>query len=181
MYYGKKYASEIRLFDINSIMLDKQEKAVEEMGRISLSYRMKSTIYSFLMKGSYSILAGIAAYFYVAFRVKNGGVTDISSYVAMISAMAFSTDQLKHAVENRIFLNNESRLFRNLYEFLETERPRQAAKPDIGEIRTIELQDVSFTYPGASGETLRNVSFLWKKGEKLAIVGYNRSLPAGSS
>ena len=173
VYYEKKYASEIRLFDINSIMLDKQEKAVEEMGRISLTYRMKSAFYSFLMKGSYSILAGIAAYFYVAFRVKNGGVTDISSYVAMISAMAFSTDQLKHAVENRIFLNNESRLFRNLYEFLETERPRQAAKPDIGEIRTIELQDVSFTYPGASGETLRNVSFLWKKGEKLAIVGYN--------
>ena len=165
VYYEKKYASEIRLFDINSIMLDKQEKAVEEMGRISLTYRMKSAFYS--------ILAGIAAYFYVAFRVKNGGVTDISSYVAMISAMAFSTDQLKHAVENRIFLNNESRLFRNLYEFLETERPRQAAKPDIGEIRTIELQDVSFTYPGASGETLRNVSFLWKKGEKLAIVGYN--------
>ncbi len=173
VYYEKKYASEIRLFDINSIMLDKQEKAVEEMGRISLTYRMKSAFYSFLMKGSYSILAGIAAYFYVAFRVKNGGVTDVSSYVAMISAMAFSTDQLKHAVENRIFLNNESRLFRNLYEFLETERPRQAAKPDIGEIRTIELQDVSFTYPGASGETLRNVSFLWKKGEKLAIVGYN--------
>ena len=27
VYYEKKYASEIRLFDINSIMLDKQEQA----------------------------------------------------------------------------------------------------------------------------------------------------------
>ncbi|MBO4689121.1 MAG: ABC transporter ATP-binding protein [Clostridiales bacterium] len=173
VYYEKKYASEIRLFDINSIMLEKQEKAVERMGEVSLKYRMKSAFYSFLMKGSYSVLAGIAAYIYVAFRIKHGDVSDISSYVAMITAMAFSTDQLKHAVENRIYLTNESRLFKNLEEFLEAERPPEAEKPDIGEIRSIELQDVSFQYPGAKSTTLHNVSFSWKKGEKLAIVGYN--------
>ncbi|MBR5937852.1 MAG: ABC transporter ATP-binding protein [Clostridiales bacterium] len=173
VYYEKKYASEIRLFDINSIMLDKQEKAVEKMGEVSLKYRMKSAFYSFLMKGSYSVLAGIAAYIYVAFRIKHGQVSDISSYVAMITAMAFSTDQLKHAVENRIYLNNESRLFKNLQEFLETDRVEEEKKPDIGEIDSIELQDISFTYPGAKESTIRNVSLTWKKGEKLAIVGYN--------
>lgn len=173
VYYEKKYASEIRLFDINSIMLDKQEKAVEKMGEVSLKYRMKSAFYSFLMKGSYSVLAGIAAYIYVAFRIKHGQVSDISSYVAMITAMAFSTDQLKHAVENRIYLNNESRLFKNLQEFLETDRVEEEKKPDIGEIDSIELQDISFTYPGAKESTIRNVSLTWNKGEKLAIVGYN--------
>ena len=173
VYYEKKYASEIRLFDINSIMLDKQEKAVEKMGEVSLKYRMKSAFYSFLMKGSYSVLAGIAAYIYVAFRIKHGQVSDISSYVAMITAMAFSTDQLKHAVENRIYLNNESRLFKNLQEFLETDRVREEKKPDIGEIESIELQEISFTYPGAKESTIRNVSLTWNKGEKLAIVGYN--------
>ncbi|MBR5975755.1 MAG: ABC transporter ATP-binding protein [Clostridiales bacterium] len=173
VYYEKKYASEIRLFDINSIMLDKQEQAVEKMGEVSLSYRMRSAFYSFLMKGSYSVLAGIAAYFYVAARVKSGDVTDLSSYVAMISAMAFSTDQLKHAVENRIYLTNESRLFKNLKDFLETDRVKDEGKRDIGEIRSIELKDVSFTYPGAKTSTIRGVSFLWHKGEKLAIVGYN--------
>lgn len=173
VYYEKKYASEIRLFDINSIMLNKQEQAVERMGEVSLKYRMKSAFYSFLMKGSYSVLAGIAAYFYVAFRIKHGGVTDISSYVAMITAMAFSTDQLKHAVENRIYLSNESRLFKNLEEFLETDRKEKEQKPDAGEIRSIELQNVSFTYPGAKTSTIHDVSFTWNKGEKLAIVGYN--------
>ncbi|MBO4494346.1 MAG: ABC transporter ATP-binding protein [Clostridiales bacterium] len=173
VYYEKKYASEIRLFDINSIMLDKQETAVERMGEVSLKYRMKSAFYSFLMKGSYSVLAGIAAYFYVAFRIKNGDVSDISSYVAMITAMAFSTDQLKHAVENRIYLSNESRLFKNLQEFLEADRVQEEQKPDIGEIRSIELQNVTFTYPGAEKSTIRDVSFSWNKGEKLAIVGYN--------
>ena len=173
IYYEKRYAAEVRLFDINSIMMDKQEKAVKQMEEISLKYRMRSAFYSFLMKGSYSILAGIAAYFYVVFKVKYGNVSDISSYVAMITAMAFSTDQLKNAVENRIFLNNESKLFKNLEEFLEKDREKEEKKPDIGEIRSIELINVSFTYPGAKKSTIKDVSFVWNKGEKLAIVGYN--------
>ncbi len=173
VYYEKKYAAEVRLFDINSILLDKQENAVEQMAKVSMKYRMRSAFYSFLMKGSYSILAGIAAYFYVVFKVKSGDAADISSYVAMISAMAFSTDQLKHAVENRITLSNDSRLFKNLEDFLEQDRKKPEPKPDAGEILSIELDHVSFTYPGAKKSTIHDVSFSWNKGEKLAIVGYN--------
>ena len=173
VYYEKRYASEVRLFDINSIMLSKQEQAVDRMEKTSLVYRMKTALYSFLMKGSYSIFAGIAAYFYVVFKVKVGGAADISSYVAMITAMAFSTDQLKAGVENRIFISNESKLFGNLEEFLEQDRTSDKDVVDVGDIDTVELQNVSFTYPGADRPTINNVSFKWHKGDKLAIVGYN--------
>ena len=36
VYYEKKYAAEVRLFDINSIMLNKQEEAVDRMEAISM-------------------------------------------------------------------------------------------------------------------------------------------------
>lgn len=173
VYYEKKYAAEVRLFDINSLMLEKQEKAVNSMERVSLKYRMKSAFYAFLMKGSYSILAGIFAYLYVAFKVKYGNVTDLSSYVAMITAMAFSTDQLKAAVENRIFISNESKLFQNLADFLEQDREEKKSKIIIDEIVSVELCNLTFTYPGAEKPTIENMSFKWNKGEKLAVVGYN--------
>ena len=173
VYYEKKYAAEVRLFDINSIMFDKQVEAVDNMEKISLKYRKKSAFYSFLMKSSYSILAGIVAYLYVVFKVKLGNVSDVSSYVAMITAMSFSTNQLKQAVENRIFLSNESKLFRNLEEFLKKNTQKEKGKIKIEEIESIELNNVSFIYPGAKKETIKNVTFKWKKGEKLAIVGYN--------
>ena len=173
VYYEKKYAAEVRLFDINSIMFDKQVEAVDNMEKISLKYRKKSAFYSFLMKSSYSILAGIVAYLYVVFKVKLGNVSDVSSYVAMITAMSFSTNQLKQAVENRIFLSNESKLFRNLEEFLKKNTQKETGKIKIEEIESIELNNVSSIYPGAKKETIKNVTFKWKKGEKLAIVGYN--------
>lgn len=173
VYYEKKYAAEVRLFDINSIMFDKQVEAVDNMEKISLKYRKKSAFYSFLMKSSYSILAGIVAYLYVVFKVKLGNISDVSSYVAMITAMSFSTNQLKQAVENRIFLSNESKLFRNLEEFLKKNTQKETGKIKIEEIESIELNNVSFIYPGAKKETIKNVTFKWNKGEKLAIVGYN--------
>ena len=173
VYYEKKYAAEVRLFDINSIMFDKQVEAVDNMEKISVKYRMKSAFYSFLMKSSYSILAGIVAYLYVVYKVKLGNVSDVSSYVAMITAMSFSTNQLKQAVENRIFLSNESKLFKNLEEFLKKNAKKETGKIKIEEIDSIELNNVSFIYPCAQKETIKNISFRWKKGEKLAIVGYN--------
>ena len=37
----------------------------------------------------------------------------------------------------------------------------------------IEFRNVSFAYPGNEEMVLKNVSFLWKKGERIAIVGRN--------
>ena len=173
VYYEKKYAAEVRLFDINSLMLKRQEKAVDNMEKVSLKYRWRSALFTFLMKGSYSILAGVCAFFYVVLKVKYGHVSDMSSYIAMITAMAFSTDQLKDAVENRIYISNGAKLFQNLREFLEQDRKPKEQKKIIEEIESVELQDVSFTYPGADKPTIENINLKWNKGEKLAIVGYN--------
>ena len=173
VYYEKKYAAEVRLYDVNDLMLHKQEDAVNKMEQVSLGYRMKTAFYSFIMKGSYSIFAGIVAYFYVVFRVKYGNVADVSSYVAMITAMSFSTYQLKAAVENRIYIFNESKLFENLEEFLEQDRKPKEEKIVLNEIESVELKNVTFTYPGANTPTINGVSFKWSKGEKIAIVGYN--------
>ena len=173
VYYEKKYAAEVRLYDVNDLMLQKQEDAVNKMEQVSLGYRMKTAFYSFIMKGSYSIFAGIVAYFYVVFRVKYGNVADVSSYVAMITAMSFSTYQLKSAVENRIYIFNESKLFENLEEFLEQDRKPKEEKIVLNEIESVELKNVTFTYPGANTPTINGVSFKWSKGEKIAIVGYN--------
>ena len=97
----------------------------------------------------------------------------MSSYIAMITAMAFSTDQLKDAVENRIYIGNGAKLFQNLREFLEQDRKPKEQKTVVSEIESVELKDVSFTYPGADKPTIEHINLTWHKGEKLAIVGYN--------
>lgn len=46
---------------------------------------------------------------------------------------------------------------------------------DIDDLRTIEFENVSFAYPGKDALTLKNVSFLLRRGQSMALVG-----PSGS-
>ncbi|MCL2159235.1 MAG: ABC transporter ATP-binding protein/permease [Oscillospiraceae bacterium] len=50
---------------------------------------------------------------------------------------------------------------------------RQNLRPEPNLAKTLKLQNVSFTYPGAKEETLSDVSLTINQGEKIAIVGYN--------
>jgi len=46
-------------------------------------------------------------------------------------------------------------------------------EPDLGKTYQIELRNVSFRYPGAECDTLKNINLTIKPGEKLAVVGLN--------
>jgi ABC-type transport system involved in cytochrome bd biosynthesis fused ATPase/permease subunit len=54
-------------------------------------------------------------------------------------------------------------------------RPTQAAVPSGDRVHSVELRDVHFSYEreGRRHEALRGISFLWSRGELLAIAGPN--------
>lgn len=173
VFYEKKYAGELRLYNIQPLLLERQQNAVENSYKTSLFYRMKIAISSFWAFGSYSIIATIGAYVYVAFMIKLGYKTNVASYIAMINALAFSSSQFKDAMTNGIALGKNKALFQNLRDFLETPRKSPEPKPVCESIETIEFDHVTFTYPGMDKPTLKDMSFVWKKGERIALVGYN--------
>ncbi len=173
VFYEKKYAGELRLYDMQTLLLERQEKAVEDNYKTTLFYRMKTAVYSFWAFGSYSVIATVASYVYVAFMIKLGIRSDVASYVAMINALAFSSSQFKDAMTNGIAIRKDAAIFSNLREFLEMPRKKITGKPDIWDVREIVFDHVTFTYPGAKTPTLRDVSFTWRKGERIALVGYN--------
>lgn len=173
VFYDKKYAGELRLYDMQDLLLSRQEQAVEEAYKTTLFYRMKVAIRSFWAFGSYSIIATVGAYVYVAFMVKLGYRDDVASYVAMINALAFSSGQFKEAMENGIFVRKQSALFQNLRAFLEMPRLQKEEKLPCEDVNEIVFDHVTFTYPGAKKPTICDMNFTWKKGERIALVGYN--------
>lgn len=173
VFYERKYAGELRLYDMQSLLLTRQKEAVDRTYEITLRYRMKAAWYSFFAFGSYSVVATVGAYVYVAFMVKLGYRTNIASYVAMINALAFSSGQFKEAMINGIYVSKQTALFRNLKDFLELPRTASELKKQCEHVESISFEHVTFTYPGATRPTIKDMNFTWTKGEKIAIVGYN--------
>lgn len=173
VFYEKKYAGELRLYNIQSLLLERQEAAIEDAYKTTLFYRMKVAFHSFWAFGSYSIIATVGAYVYVAFMVKLGYKDNVASYVAMINALAFSSGQFKEAMVNGIFVRKQVALFQNLRDFLEMPRQHEEKKKPCLDINEIVFEHVTFTYPGAEKPTIKDMNLTWKKGERIAIVGYN--------
>jgi ABC-type multidrug transport system fused ATPase/permease subunit len=65
----------------------------------------------------------------------------------------------------------------NLYEFLDTPTAARGGTTTVGQVPGdgVRFEDVSFTYPGATGPALSGVSLHIAAGSKLAIVGDNGS------
>ena len=147
VFYEKKYAGELRLYNMKKLLLERQESAVDETCKTSLFYRMKAAVYSFWAFGSYSIIATVGAYIYVAIMVKLGYRSNVSSYVAMINALAFSSGQFKEAMFNGIYISKNTALFANLRSFLERERKEHELRLPCNDIEEIVFDHVTFTYP----------------------------------
>lgn len=173
VFYEKKYAGELRLFRIGNLLLQRHEKAYDEMQKRTREIRKKATVLETLKWVIYGLLSTVFPYLYIAFVLQEGEA-QTAAYIAMIPALSTLSWRTSDAVELMVSLAKESAFVTNLRDFLsytpktETEKLKQAP-----ELCDIEIKNMGFTYSGADKPTLHDVNMTIRKGEKIAIVGQN--------
>lgn len=173
VFYEKKYAGELRLFGIGQLLLDRHEKAYEEMQKRTREIRKKATVLETAKWILYNLLSAVLPYLYIAY-VLNSKDVQTAAYIAMIPALGTLSWRTSNAVEHIVTLAKESAFVTNLREFLsyEPKTDKSTLRPSPA-LDDIEIKNMSFTYDGAENPTLHNVNMTVKKGEKIAIVGHN--------
>ncbi|MCH5348394.1 MAG: ABC transporter ATP-binding protein [Oscillospiraceae bacterium] len=173
VFYEKKYAGELRLFSIGRLLLDRHEKAYDEMQKRTGMMRRKLSVIEPVKWILHNIFSSILPYLYIAL-VLNKGVAQTAAYVAMIPALGTLSWRTSDVVELIVSLAKESTFVGNLREFLSYE-PKTGSDQLIKaqELSDIEIKDMGFTYNGADKPTLHNVNMTIRRGEKIAIVGHN--------
>ncbi|MBQ9879348.1 MAG: ABC transporter ATP-binding protein [Clostridia bacterium] len=122
-----------------------------------------------------SILVKGGAYGYLIYKTATGSLTG-GEIVLYFSAM-LSFGRFLSGIGNSISTVFESNLcvkdFRR-FEQIGSEGVREGGEPlPRGTEFTFELENVSFRYPGSDRTILDGVTFTWRAGEKLALVGLN--------
>ena len=172
VFYEKKYAGELRLFGIGKLLLNRHEKAYDEMQKRTREIRRKITVLETVKWVIYNLLSTIFPYLYIAFVLNSEGV-QTAAYIAMIPALGTLSWRTSDAVELVVTLAKESAFVANLREFLSYEPKTNSSMRPSPALDDIEIKNMSFTYEGAEKPTLHNVNMTIKKGEKIAIVGHN--------
>lgn len=175
IFYEKKYASELRLFDISDRLLDRHKEAYQGMYERTGKLRRRAAGYEGIRWTIFSMMSYIFPLLYVAWVVKTREGVNVGAYLAMAVTIEFVSGNISDIVEHIVNLNKQGIFIQNLREFLEYEPKEKLEKthPVNDSLGDIELNHVGFTYEGAKEATVHDVNLKIPRGSKIALVGHN--------
>ena len=175
--YFRKYASELRMTNVFSVLRNIYNNAVEESVGVSKKYAFKRTVcdcchcmlmYVLGMQGMWAVAAILAL---------NGAISvgDLAVLLSAIVSVAWMLNYLENGISNTmtnsLFIDNLKKFFNYVPKIDESAGGLIPPK----EVESLEFRNVSFRYPGQEGYALNNVSLVFKRGTRHALVGINGS------
>lgn len=177
IFYLQEYTKEVRMHGIKPLLIDRYNEAAEAVVENQKKYWKKISLFSGLQESGVQILGFLfllplylgycvlvrhslsAGDFVASFN----GAYQIAMSVNFLTVWALSafSERGKMIEKYRAFLGTEPGL-------KDGEQTAPCEQPE-----TIEIKDLSFTYPGNKEPTLKHINLTIKPYEKIALVGYN--------
>jgi len=172
---GEKPAREVKLFDLSGYFgkLFRRYFAAAKEPEID-TVRKNSVLEAISSVIKVVAFAGILIYASRAYLKSEIAAGQLAMYlVAFRQALVYLRDAVSGfsgLAENRLFLND---LFRFLD--IKSDMPKNDRVTDTTSFSKLEVEDLTFTYPGVDHPALVNINLTINKGERIAIVGPNGS------
>ena len=127
------------------------------------------------VSGFISNIASIAANVFAIVLMTQGklSIGALGAVLALIGTLMGSTSQLFGPIANFISKKNEAAQFFELIDLNEQVSKNTDSTKSVLDIDSLEAQNITYRYPLTDDYRIKNVSFIIRKGEKVAFVGEN--------
>jgi len=166
---------EVKLFQLGPRLLDRYREIFNKLFVEDRRLTIRRDTWGFAL-GLVSSAAFYGAYAWIVIATINGEITlgAMTMYLMLFrqgqTAVAAILSSISGMYEDNLYLSN-------LYEYLGQPVPAQRGEAVRGPSpeRGIEFEQVSFRYPGADQDALKDITLAIRPGESLALVGENGS------
>ncbi len=170
-------ASEIRLFNLGDIFINKYADKFSEFQKSHAKMRSRHWLMNFIL-ANVAALGLVASYSYVVFSALRNIISlgSLSMYLTATTQIEMQLESIIWALaqlyQGNLFINN-------MFEFLEVQSPVVLAAADRAKAvpaklkEGIRFENVSFKYPDSDRSVFENLSFELKAGQSVALVGEN--------
>lgn len=163
---------DLRIYEMDKFINAERDKAVSSYLKMYRNAEIKTNIVNGIIN-VLKILDELALYFFMIYQVVNGEM-EIANFTFLVSIIRQMTNSLMTII---------NKYSNNLSHSLQINDYREFMKMDLSvndslisleadEVE-VEFRNVSYSYYMQEGETLKNLSFKIKKGERIALVGDN--------
>lgn len=168
------YAKEIRMFNLKDRFRERMDEVDQLLFRSRESRRKKRNSSAAVSYVADAIL-DVCMYLYYGYQVLVSSAITLGQFSLYINALR----QLKSAVDDIIYAMTDfivnTEYLDEFFAFMENKVHISNPKKDMTVVSkaTIQFENVSFRYPNATHDTLKNISITINAGETLLIVGEN--------
>ncbi|HEX6896819.1 MAG TPA: ABC transporter ATP-binding protein, partial [Bryobacteraceae bacterium] len=168
-------AKEVKVFGLGQYLADRSrilfDRFYRENKALAIRRAITGSLLNLLPTAGY-----YAAYVLILVRTLAGALT-VGSLTFLVGAFARSRTLIESLFSSLNNIAEQALYIKDLFDFFET-RPgivsRPGALPAPRPIRSgFEFRRVSFAYPGSERRVLRDVSFRFDAGERIALIGEN--------
>ena len=175
-FYLADFSKEMRLTDMQSVMMRRMQENTNTLWNISKRYGKKiMRLNPFVYTIPYWAISYLGVVLLSAWFTLEKGTMSVGDCFIVINSITQISSGLEWLFESIINFDQHALYMENVRKFLDypvaiPEDETAEAPRDFG---TLSLRGVGFTYEGAEKSALSNLSFDIKRGEKIAIVGHN--------
>ena len=179
-FYLNEYAKEMRIGGMYRNMLLDLRETFNDYRRVMKKHGVKKAVYGYIQQIGLEVVTVLGATLYavwsaVCIGAENGGMST-GDCIVVLGSIGTISYCLNYLVQNLADFGEHALFLEDVRYFLDYE-PKitdgESAAPYGG--GDITVSGLSFRYDGCGEDTLKNVSFTWKKGERIALVGCNGS------
>lgn len=177
VFYLQDYAKEVRMNKIQPLLIKRYEDAADDVIENQRKYVSKIDFIYFFQESGVQILGFMFVLpLYLGYCVIQSKTLSAGDFVATFNgaySIAASFSFLTVYVTRNF--SEQAKIIEKFREFLASDSHINdgAHTAECGDPQTIELKNVSFTYPNNTQPTLKNINLTIKPYEKIALVGYN--------
>ena len=170
---GRAAAAELRLFGFGPWLIDRAENLWVGMRDERMQLQRREFKFASLSNSFYALVTLATVGFGVVLLV--AGRVSLGATAAFFAAIDGFQQHYEGLVWRAASLYNDLRYIRDFFEFIDSPRLNFEQGTRLpGQIsHGIELDNVSFTYPGSDRPALADVSITLRPGERIALVGEN--------
>lgn len=177
VFYLQDYAKEVRINNIRPLLIKRYGEAADDVIENQRRYVGKIDLIYFFQETGVQVLGFMFILpLYLGYCVIRSETLSAGDFIATFNgaySVATSFSFLTVAVARNF--SEQAKMIEKFREFLSRTNNIKDGEhtAKCGEPETIELKNVSFTYPGNTEPTLKNINITLHPYEKIALVGYN--------
>jgi ATP-binding cassette, subfamily B, bacterial len=173
---GDRPSREIRLFGLGSYFRSLFKKSFLKQKEEELNILKKRTLIE-LVSDLFKSAAMLVTIWFIAKETISGKIS-LGEMAMFLVAFRQGMVYIKDFLASLAGLYEDGLFIGDTFEFLNLQEKLTAMEPSMGLLplgKNIDVEDLSFKYPGNEQPAINKISFTLKKGEIIAIVGPNGS------